>query len=126
MIAADAVRILIVDDDEGLRELARRRLQKHAYGVYCAGTLAEARTLLLRQEFDLYIIDYQLAESMTGLDFYAELRAQGSTVPAIMCSGFSDDMHDAQAKALGVTCVLPKSPDYLDALPALVERVLNS
>jgi DNA-binding NtrC family response regulator len=118
-------RILIIDDDEGLRELAQRRLKKRDYHVSAVGTLAEARAIMLDAAFDLLIIDYNLSDNMTGLDFYGELRARGSMVPAIMCSGFSDDGHIAEARAHGVTHILSKSPNYLDELPDAVVRALD-
>jgi DNA-binding NtrC family response regulator len=118
-------RILVIDDDAGLRELVQRSLKKRRYQVSAAGTLAEARTILSNACFDLLVIDYQLAENMTGLDFYDELRAQGSRVPVLMCSGFSDDEHIAEARRHGVAHVLPKSPNYLEELPEAILRVLN-
>ena len=123
--AAPAQRILIVDDDAGLREMMQRSLKKRRYQVSAAGTLAEARGILSKDSFDLMIIDYQLAENMTGLDFHDELRAQGSTVPILMCSGFSDDDHVAEAKRHGVAHILPKSPAYLEELPDAILRVLG-
>ena len=118
-------RILIIDDDAGLRELAQRSLKKRRYLVSTAGTLAEARDILSKASFDLMIIDHQLAENMTGLDFHDELRAQGSTVPILMCSGFSDEGHIAEARRRGVAHILPKSPSYLDELPDAILRALG-
>lgn len=118
-------RILIIDDDAGLRELVQRSLKKRRYQVSAAGTLAEARGMLSKAGFDLLVIDYQLAENMTGLDFHDELRAQGSTVPILMCSGFSDDDHVAEAKRHGVAHILPKSPAYLEELPDAILRALG-
>jgi DNA-binding NtrC family response regulator len=118
--------VLIVDDDQGLRELSQRCLKKCACRVSTAGTLAEARALLSHTCFDLIIIDYHLAENMTGLDFYDELRARGSNMPAIMCTGFSDEEHLAEARRHGLTTIIFKSDTYLDDLPAAVLEALDS
>jgi len=117
--------ILIIDDDEGLRMLARRRLEKRGYKVGSAGSIAQARSLLRDGAFDLLVIDYQLDENMTGLDFYIELREQGMEIPAVMCSGFSDETHLGEALKCGIMHVLPKSQDYLDELPDVVQRALQ-
>lgn len=122
----DIPRILMIDDDEGLRELVQRRLQKNRCLVSTAGTLAEARRFLKDSAFDLLVIDYKLAENMTGLDFYDELRTQGSTVPAILCSGFSDESRMEEARDHGITYILPKTPDYLDELADMVRQVLST
>lgn len=124
MTASDPA-ILIIEDDEGLRMLARRRLEKRGFKVDSAGSIAQARSLLRDGTFDLLVIDYQLDENMSGLDFYIELREQGMDIPAVMCSGFSDDEHLQEATKCGITHVLPKSQDYLDELPDLVKRILQ-
>lgn len=124
MTASDPA-ILIIDDDEGLRLLARRRLEKRGYKVDSAGSIAQARSLLHDGDFDLLVIDYQLDENMSGLDFYIELREQGMDIPAVMCSGFSDEVHASEAIKCGIAHVLPKSQDYLDELPDLVQRILQ-
>ncbi len=118
--------ILVVDDDEGLLILAQRRLQKYGYQVCSATSIAQARALILSRQVDLMVIDFQLDENLTGLDFYRELLAQNKSIPAIMCSGFTDDDHLHQAQKVGVAAVLPKSSDYLEQLPALVEHLLKT
>jgi DNA-binding NtrC family response regulator len=117
--------ILIIEDDEGLRMLARRRLEKRGFKVSSAGSIAQARSLLRACAFDLLVIDYQLDENMSGLDFYNELCEAGVRIPAVMCSGFSDDAHLSEALRCGIACVLPKSQDYLDELPGVVQQVLG-
>jgi len=117
--------ILIIEDDEGLRMLARRRLEKRGFKVGSAGSIAQARSLLRDGAFDLLVIDYQLDENMSGLDFYNELCEEGVRIPAVMCSGFSDDAHLSEALRCGIAYVLPKSQDYLDELPDVVQQVLN-
>ncbi|WP_050478497.1 response regulator [Herbaspirillum rhizosphaerae] len=117
--------ILIIEDDEGLRMLARRRLEKRGYTVGSAGSIAQARSLLRDGGFDLLVIDYQLDDNMSGLDFYNELRDQGVDIPAVMCSGFSDDAHVSEALRCGIAHVLPKTQDYLDELADLVKQVLQ-
>ena len=116
--------VLVIDDDEGLLILAQRRLQRHGYQVCGATTIAQARKLVQSSQIDLLVIDFQLDENLTGLDFYRELLAQDRKIPAVMCSGFSDDDHLQQARRVGIAAVLPKSPDYLEQLPALVQRIL--
>lgn len=117
--------ILIVEDDEGLRMLACRRLEKRGFKVGSAGSIAQARSLLHDGAFDLLVIDYQLDENMSGLDFYTELCDEGVRIPAVMCSGFSDDAHYGEALRRGIAYVLPKSQDYLDELADVVQKVLS-
>jgi len=124
MTASDPA-ILIIEDDEGLRMLARRRLEKRGFKVGSAGSIAQARSLLRDGAFDLLVIDYQLDDNMSGLDFYNELCEEGVRIPAVMCSGFSDEAHLGEALRCGIAYVLPKSQDYLDELPDVVQQVLG-
>jgi len=124
MTASDPV-ILIIEDDEGLRMLARRRLEKRGYKVDSAGSIVQARSMVRAGGFDLLVIDYQLDDNMSGLDFYNELREEGVHIPAVMCSGFSDESHVNEALRCGIAHVLPKKQDYLDELPDLVRLVLE-
>lgn len=52
--------ILIVDDDERIRSLLRRFLQKNGYLVSCAQDAAQARRLLAGLEFDLIVLDVMM------------------------------------------------------------------
>jgi len=124
-MSASEPAILIIEDDEGLRMLARRRLEKRGFKVGSAGSIAQARSLLRDGAFDLLVIDYQLDENMSGLDFYNELCEEGVRIPAVMCSGFSDEAHLSEALRCGIAHVLPKSQDYLDELPDVVQQVLG-
>lgn len=124
-MTASAPSILLVDDDDGLLLLAHRRLERHGFKVSNADSIAQARDLLQRVVFDVLVIDYQLDENMSGLDFYNELRAQGLLIPAVMCSGFSDDAHLCEAQRSGIAHVLPKTQNYLDELPDLVWNLLQ-
>jgi len=104
--------------------LARRRLERRGFKVDSAVSLAEARDQLRSASYDILVIDYQLDDNMTGLDFYNELHAQGMRIPAVMCSGFSDEGHMAEALRSGIAHVLPKTQDYLDELPDLLWRLI--
>ncbi|KAG0163231.1 hypothetical protein DFQ30_000504, partial [Apophysomyces sp. BC1015] len=48
----------------------------------------------------------------------------GTTLPAILCTGFADESCVIEALRSGVADVVPKAPDYLDYLPQAIERVL--
>jgi DNA-binding NtrC family response regulator len=124
-MTSNALTILVVDDDEGLLMLACRHLQRRGFSVSGALSIEQARALLDSSYFDLLVIDYQLDSNMSGLDFYAELRAQGCDIPAIMCTGFSDEAHANEARQRGITQILSKTEDYLDRLPQQILQVLQ-
>ncbi|MCY4288350.1 MAG: response regulator [Aestuariivita sp.] len=59
-VDAAASHILIVDDDERIRELLKKYLLQHGYRVTAAGDAERARRLLLGIEFDFVILDVMM------------------------------------------------------------------
>lgn len=116
--------ILVLEDDPGVARLERLRLERAGFAVAEADSAAAARRLIERGGVDLMILDYQLAEHASGLDFYSGLKADGLAVPSILVTGFSDDLILAEAIRTGIRDFLPKTPDYLDFLAPTVRRVL--
>lgn len=119
-------KILIVEDDEGIMELQRTRLQRCGHEVLCARSPQEALSLLdSGNRVDLYLLDYGLNTEMSGLALYVIIKERGYAGPAILVTGFEDPKIIVQAMRAGVRDFLPKSAEYLDDLPMTVERVLH-
>lgn len=70
-MTAPDLHILVVDDDERIRMLLRRFLQKSGYLVTTARDAAQARRLLAGLDFDLIVLDVM----MPGEDGYALTRS---------------------------------------------------
>ncbi|RKP52786.1 response regulator [Trinickia fusca] len=116
---------LFVDDDAGLLRLASRSLGRAGYRVSTASSTEDARAVMGEQMPDVLIVDYALGGLETGLDFLRAVRAEGTGVPAILCTGFADEARVIEALRSGVADVVPKSEGYLDYLPEAIERVLR-
>jgi two-component system, OmpR family, phosphate regulon response regulator OmpR len=50
-------RILVVDDDKGLRDLLQQYLNRESFNVHCADGDMEMDNLLIAQTFDIIILD---------------------------------------------------------------------
>lgn len=101
---SDRLRILIVDDDPLDREALRRALSRDAlkFETIAADlveveTLAEARTVLEREEFSCIFLDYLLPDG-SGLELLLEVRDQDIQTPIIVLTGQRDD--DAMMAAI--------------------------
>ncbi|MGG1944123.1 response regulator [Trinickia sp. NRRL B-1857] len=116
---------LFIDDDEGLLRLAARSLARAGYRVSTAASTAAARQALDAEAPDVIVVDYALGSAETGLDFLRALRAGGLALPAILCTGFTDEARVIEALRSGVADVVPKSEGYLEYLPEAIERVLR-
>lgn len=124
-MTVSAAHVLILEDDDGLLALASRVLRKRGHRVTAVAQAEAARQVVEQERPDLLIVDYNLQTLESGLDFFRSLRAGGIVLPAIMVSGVSDELRIIEAFRAGMADVLPKTSDYLDFLPATVERVLQ-
>jgi two-component system, cell cycle sensor histidine kinase and response regulator CckA len=116
--------VLVVEDDEGIAELERGRLEDAGYRVAVAGTAEAAFAALSTRPVDLVLLDYRLPGGRDGLDFYARLKAAGLDPPVILVTGFIDEATVIRALRAGVRDFVTKSAEYLDYLPEAVGRVL--
>lgn len=92
-MGADAGRrILIVDDDRGLRLALSALLTEAGHVVQSAGDAPEALTLLHQGQYDIVLLDIGLP-SMSGLDVLAQARALESPPLVIMMT--ADDTSEA-------------------------------
>jgi PAS domain S-box-containing protein len=87
--ATTAHRILLVEDDVGVRNATSMLLRVEGYKVVPAGSLTEAEKKLRETApIDLLITDYHLADGRTGLDVIAAAREiVGEHMKAIMVTG---------------------------------------
>ena len=76
-MSEDPPHILVVDDDQRLRELLQRYLVQQGYLVSAAADVEEARSRLASMAFDLLVLDVMLP-GQDGVSFTSELRREGS------------------------------------------------
>ncbi len=87
-LADNAPHILVVDDDQRIRDLLARFLQENGYRVTAAEDAAMARTRMSGLSFDLIILDIMMPGE-TGLSLAGDLRSH-SQVPILMLTARSD------------------------------------
>src|SRR5690242_10904561 len=117
--------VLIVEDDEGLARLQRRRLERAGYEVACAANAADGLARARQGGVDLVVLDQNLPGGTSGLELYRQLKEAGYGVPAILVTALNDETIVLRALRAGVNDFLPKTPDYLDYLLPAIERVLK-
>ncbi len=115
-----AASILVVDDDESIRELLRLHLHAAGYEVHSAADAIEAGYLVLRSPPDLIICDITMPH-MDGFEFIAAVRADTTLprIPVIFLTSMEEG--DARGKALGAVGYLTK-PVRADRLLELVVK----
>ena len=83
-----AEHILVIDDDERLRDLLQRFLCESGFLVSAAGSAEDARAYLVGTVFDLLVIDVMMPGE-TGTEFLADLRKR-SAVPALFLTAMNE------------------------------------
>ena len=76
-------RILIVEDEQGLRLTLSDRLRSEGYEVETAPDGAAGYSRASSDSFDLILLDLMLPEK-SGIDVCRDLRQQGVTTPVLM------------------------------------------
>lgn len=113
-------RILIIDDEPGIRSLLADALRLEGCAVTTVRSGNEALTILRKMTFDVIISDIRMNDG-NGIEFLSKFcRRQDGVMQVIMISGFSD---------YSETEVLHRGADHFVAKPfeleALVELALN-
>ena len=98
--------ILLVDDEEGYRELIARVLTKAGYEVLQAADGLEALSLLENSKIDLVISDI-LMPALNGYALVARLRAKWPKMPVILTTGFLSQ-ESAKSMMNGSVDFIPK------------------
>src|ERR687892_1891705 len=115
-----AATILIVDDDESMRDLLRLHLSAAGYEVQVAEDAIAAGYMVLRRPPDLIISDINMPH-MDGFEFIEALKADKSLpeIPVIFLTSLEEGDH--RGKALGAVGYITK-PVRADQLLTLVAK----
>ncbi len=118
-----ADRILVVDDDDRLRELLRRYLVQEGFDVLLAADGEGMDKLLLRDSVDLVVLDLMMPEE-DGLSICRRLRAAKNNTPIIMLTAKGDEVDRIVGLEVGADDYLAK-PFNPRELLARVNAVLR-
>lgn len=106
-------RILVMDDEKVIRDLAERMLRRLGYEVCSAGDGAEAIRLYKEagetgQPFDAVILDLTVSGGMGGKEALKKLLEIDPEVKAIVSSGYSNDPVMAEYRLYGFCDIISK------------------
>jgi two-component system OmpR family response regulator len=100
-----ATRILIVDDDEGIRTLIGEFLERHGFSIATAADPADMREQMARETFDLIVLDVMMPRE-DGLSALRQLGADAP--PVIMLSAVGSDVDRIVGLEMGAADYLAK------------------
>jgi two-component system, OmpR family, phosphate regulon response regulator OmpR len=127
-MATDKKKVLVVDDDKGLRDLLLRYLTEQGFAVQAAANAAFMDKLLARELFDMLVLDLMMPEE-DGLSICRRLRASGNRTPIIMLTAKGEEVDRIVGLEMGADDYLPKpfNPRELVArIHAVLRRIAES
>lgn len=109
-MASDKWVVLVVDDDDDLREVVAQDFASKGYEVQTAASGNEAFRLVQQGPVDLVLSDLRMP-SGDGIDLLKQIVALDAPRPAvILMTGFAD-LNSEQARALGAVALVGKPFD---------------
>ncbi len=120
--AREGHRILVVDDEEGLRQSLAANLELEGYEVVEACDGLQAIELVCEGHFDLVITDMRMP-GIDGLDTFRELRKVRPEIAVVMMTAFTLEKLVADALSEGVYTVVTK-PFDIERIITLIARAL--
>ncbi|MBI2592179.1 response regulator [Candidatus Saccharibacteria bacterium] len=119
-------KILLVEDDNNLREIFEMRLQAEGYETLAASDGEEALVVALKEKPELIIADVMMPK-MSGFEMLETLRATPDTnqVKVVMMTALGQAEDQARGERLGVVKYLVKSQVTLEDFVRVVKEVLQ-
>lgn len=99
-------RVLLVEDDDELRELLTRYLSGQGFSVREAANGKDGLALALGQHCDIVVLDIMLPD-INGLEVLRELRAQ-THLPVVLLTARGDEMDRIVGLEVGADDYIPK------------------
>jgi two-component system phosphate regulon response regulator OmpR len=100
-------KVLVVDDDQRLRDLLRRYLGDNGFNVFVAENAQTMNRLWLRERFDVLVLDLMMPGE-DGLSILRRLRGGNDRTPIVMLTAKGEDVDRIIGLEMGADDYLPK------------------
>ncbi len=117
------MKILIVDDQKGIRRLLTEVFSDHSYEIESCSNGIAALEIISRFKPDMIIMDVKMP-GMSGIDVLKKIRDTDRHVRVVMMTAYSDQHYINEAEDLGVAKFIIK-PFDLNQLKGQVEEILD-
>lgn len=117
-------RILVVDDEESIREFLEIMLRKEGYEVTCAEDGQKAKDILLKKTFDMIVSDLQMP-NVTGIELLRHVKESYPDTVFMMITAFGTTENAVDAMKLGAYDYLTK-PFKIDEVRLNIHNALRA
>src|SRR6266404_3836689 len=119
-------KVLLVEDDNNLREIFQMRLQAEGYSTVTAADGEEGLVVAMKEKPDLIIADVMMPK-LSGFEMIENLRAapEMKDTKVVMMTALGQDEDQARGEKLGVVKYLVKSQVTLEDFARVVKEVLG-
>jgi CheY-like chemotaxis protein len=95
-------KILVIDDEQGIRDLLDTLLTRKGYDVVVADSGQKGLEVYRRAQPDVVVLDLKMP-GMDGLTVLQQIRRLNPTQPVVILTGAGTPESEQQVRALGVT-----------------------
>jgi PAS domain S-box-containing protein len=119
-------RILLIDDEESIVDIAKEMLEILGYNITATGSSPEALKWFDQapDKFDMVITD-QTMPKMTGTDLAERIQNIRSDIPIILITGYSEEIIAERNESRNIKAVIMK-PFIIQEMALIVRKVLDS
>jgi CheY-like chemotaxis protein len=116
--------VLIVEDEEDVRQLVAESLEEFGYRVLLAENAPAAVSVLERDTVDLLLSDIVMPGGMSGLELADRARRLRGELPVLLTTGYAEAIDHATARQTGIE--LLRKPFRPRELGAKIHQMLSA
>lgn len=117
--------ILIVDDEQSVRESLRKVLEKEAYQTFLAQSGAEAERLVATENISLVLTDFRMPE-MNGLELLKRIKKKKAEIEVVLITGHGTIERAVEAMKEGAYDFITKPFKRVDILHVIKKALEKS
>ena len=118
------MRVLVVEDDEGLNHLAQKTLKRVGFETNGVLTGADALVSILEDPDRILLVD-QFLPDMTGTELIKTIQDQDLQIPFVAMTGQGNEKTAVEMMKMGARDYLVKGFDFSEQLPHIFRRVFR-
>ena len=118
--------ILILEDDQGIGQLIRKRLEREGLTAVVAPTAVDAFQMIADySNIEIVVCDYNLGPGeANGLEVFKKLRYQSPNLSAVLITGITTEKLLIDSIRLGIRDYVPKNEEFLDTLTLVIKNLV--